>query len=343
MCNTNISELTSLISKLLIFIIPIIYIILYEISRKKKKKKHWDHALLVGFIIFILLLALRFIILLLPINCNECYLNNNCSETTTNKIENTETSEVTTESTSTSIEQVNTTENTTKTTNTSSNNYPKVDMIDGSVKHVGTTSKGYSVDTVNGVYYIDGYMMANKTYALPSDYYPTNTYKSAKGVTSVCNSCLVLTAYNAAQDMINDASKEGLNIWIQSGYRPYISQKTIYERYVASDGADKADTYSSRPGHSDHQTSLAFDLNSVSDSFGNTKEGKWVNNNCWKYGFIIRFPKNKEDETGYKYESWHLRYVGTELAETLYNNGNWLSMEGYFGITSNYDDTPIGS
>lgn len=338
MCNTNISELTSLISKILIFIIPIIYIILYEKSRKKKKNKHWNHALLVGFIIFIILLALRFIILLLPVKCNDCYLNNNCEITTTDSTTSTSTSENITSNTSTTTKTSTTTNN-----NTSSKTYPKVAMIDGNVSNIGKTSNGYSVDVVNGVYYIDGYIMANKTYALPSNYYPTSTYKSAKGVTSVCNSCLVLTVYNAAQDMINDASKEGLNIWIQSGYRPYISQKTIYERYVANDGVEKADSYSSRPGHSDHQTGFAFDLNSIDDSFGNTKEGKWVNDNCWKYGFIIRFPKNKKNETGYQYESWHLRYVGTELAEKLYNNGNWLSMEGYFGITSSYDDKPIGS
>ena len=99
-----------------------------------------------------------------------------------------------------------------------------------------------------------------------------------------------------------------------------------------------ADTYSSRPGNSEHQTGLCFDLNSIEDSFQYTSEGKWVNDNCYKYGFCIRFPKGKDAYTGYQYESWHLRYVGTELAEKLYNNGDWISLEEYFGITSEYPD-----
>lgn len=102
------------------------------------------------------------------------------------------------------------------------------------------------------------------------------------------------------------------------------------------DGKEAADTYSSRPGHSEHQTGLSFDLNTITNSFINTPECKWVNDNCYKFGYIIRFPKNKEKETGYMYEPWHLRYVGTDLAFKLYNNGDWLSLEDYFGITSTY-------
>ena len=90
------------------------------------------------------------------------------------------------------------------------------------------------------------------------------------------------------------------------------------------------------PGNSEHQTGLCFDLNSIDDSFGDTVEGRWVNDNCYKYGFCIRFPKGKDAYTGYQYESWHLRYVGKDLAEKLYNNGNWISLEEYFGITSEY-------
>ena len=129
-----------------------------------------------------------------------------------------------------------------------------------------------------------------------------------------------------------------LKIWIQSGYRSYNYQVRLYNDYVRSDGKVAADTYSSRPGYSEHQTGLSFDLNSVSDEFTNTPEGIWINNNCYKFGFIIRFPLNKENYTGYKYESWHLRYVGEELAAKLYNGGDWISLEEYFGITSKYED-----
>ena len=78
-------------------------------------------------------------------------------------------------------------------------------------------------------------------------------------------------------------------------------------------------------------------FNSVSSSFGYTDEGKWIKDNCYLYGFIIRYPEGKEKITGYMYEPWHLRYVGEELAEKLYNNGDWITMEEYFGITSVYE------
>ena len=106
---------------------------------------------------------------------------------------------------------------------------------------------------------------------------------------------------------------------------------------MARDGKQEADTYSARPGHSEHQTGLAFDLNTIDDSFANTAEGKWINDNCYRYGLILRYPKGKEEITGYQYESWHLRYVGKELAQKLYNNGNWMTLEEHFNITSKYE------
>ena len=109
-----------------------------------------------------------------------------------------------------------------------------------------------------------------------------------------------------------------------------------FESYVENDGKDAADNYSARPGHSEHQTGLAFDLNSITDDFQYTNEGIWVNENCYRYGFILRYPKNKEEITGYKYESWHLRYVGIDLATKLYNNSDWITLEEYFNLTSEY-------
>ena len=137
--------------------------------------------------------------------------------------------------------------------------------------------------------------------------------------------------------MFAAAKKEGLNIYISSGFRSYNKQKSLYNGYVSSDGKTKADTYSARPGHSEHQSGLAFDVNQINSSFDNTKEAKWLHKNCYKYGFILRYPKNKTNETGYIYESWHYRYVGVELATKLYNNGDWITMEDYFGITSSYE------
>lgn len=216
--------------------------------------------------------------------------------------------------------------------------YPPLEKISGEEKNKGTTTKGYKITEINGVTYIDDIMMVNKTYGLPSDYMPVDTVESPEGKTNTCNKCINKIAYKSFANMQADAKAVGLNIYIASGYRPYVSQEKIYNNYIKRDGKAAADTYSARPGYSEHQSSYSFDLNSINDSFAKTNEGKWVNENAYLYGFIIRFPKDKSDYTGYKYESWHLRYVGYDLAKKLYNNGNWLSLEEYFGVSSKYQD-----
>lgn len=204
----------------------------------------------------------------------------------------------------------------------------------GNTVSKGTTSKGFQIQEINGATYIDGVLIANKTYALPQDFIPTNPDQPVNADRS--STCLDKTLMSAWKIMLKDATAKGLNIYISSGYRSYNYQVNVYNRYVKSDGAAVADTYSSRPGNSEHQTGLCFDLNTIEDSFQYTNEGKWINDNCYKYGFCIRFPKGKDSATGYQYESWHLRYVGVDLATKLYNNGDWLSLEEYFGITSQY-------
>lgn len=198
------------------------------------------------------------------------------------------------------------------------------------------SSKGFSIQTINGITYVDGVLIANKTYSLPSDFIPQDPEVPVTSQRSTTS--LDRTLMSAWRTMQADASSQGLNIYIASAYRSYSYQVNLYNSYVARDGKAAADTYSSRPGNSEHQTGLCFDLNSIDDSFGDTAEGRWVNDNCYKYGFCIRFPKGKDAYTGYQYESWHLRYVGKDLAAKLYNNGNWISLEEYFGITSEYPD-----
>lgn len=184
------------------------------------------------------------------------------------------------------------------------------------------TLKGFQGEIIDGVTYIDGTLIVNKTYSLPSTY--------GNGLTKETKE-----AFNKLQSA---ALLDGFNIYITSGFRSYERQVTLYNNYVKRDGKEAADTYSARPGHSEHQSGLTFDVNEVSDKFHNTPEANWLSENCYKYGFILRFPNGKENETGYKYESWHFRYVGEELAKKLYNNGDWLTLEGYFGITSEYQD-----
>ena len=111
-------------------------------------------------------------------------------------------------------------------------------------------------------------------------------------------------------------------------------QERIYNNYVAIDGIVKADTYSARPGHSEHQTGLAIDVNSIDYTFLNTPECEWLAKNAHKFGFIIRYPKGKEAVTGYSYEPWHIRFLGVDTATAVYNSG--LCLEEYLGITSAY-------
>ena len=184
-----------------------------------------------------------------------------------------------------------------------------------------TTAKGYQGVVKNGVVYIDGYLIANKTYPLPESY--------GSGITSATQA-----AFNKMRDA---AAKDGMNLYISSGFRSYSTQKRIYNNYVARDGVKEADTYSARPGYSEHQSGLALDLNTIGNAFNGTPQAIWLEKNCYKYGFILRYPKGKMNETGYVYESWHFRYVGEELAKKLYNNGNWITMEDYFGFTSEYN------
>lgn len=196
------------------------------------------------------------------------------------------------------------------------------------------TSKGFKIEVKDGVTYIDGFMVANKTYPLPETFEPLNPYNPV--TKSACIDCIDKDTFEAFMKIREDAKNLGLKLWIQSGYRSFTYQDGLYKSYIKRSGKEAADTYSARPGHSEHQTGLAFDLNTISDSFANTEEGKWVNANCYKYGFIIRYPKGKDNETGYKYEPWHLRYVGIDLATKLYNAGDWITLEDYFGITSEY-------
>ena len=183
------------------------------------------------------------------------------------------------------------------------------------------TAKGYAIQVVDGVTYIGGVMIANKSYSLPESYAPGDLLPEVKEAFAV---------------MQKAAAAQGLNIYISSGYRSYSRQQTLYNNYVKSDGKALADTYSSRPGYSEHQTGLCFDLNTIDDSFGNTKESAWLEQHAQEYGFIIRFPKGKDAQTGYRYEPWHLRYLGIDMATKVYNSG--LSLEEYLGITSEYAD-----
>ena len=133
--------------------------------------------------------------------------------------------------------------------------------------------------------------------------------------------------------LMKAAWKDNVKLYAQSGYRSYDRQAELYNYYKRTYGEKYASRISAKPGTSEHQTGLAMDVTSPSvgydlvEKFANTKEGKWVAKNAHKYGFIIRYPKGKENETGYAYEPWHLRYVGKDAAKEIYSKN--ITFEKY--------------
>ena len=180
-------------------------------------------------------------------------------------------------------------------------------------------NQNFSVKAPEGVTYINGILIVNKTYSLPSTYNPNGLLPC------------VQTAFN---QMVNAAKGDGLSLWVASGFRSYSYQQSLYNRYVQQYGQTKADTFSARAGHSEHQTGMAIDVNNASDSFAGTKEAKWLAENCWKYGFIIRYPQEKQNITGFQYEPWHVRWLGKKWASIIYHSG--LTLEEYLNIDSVY-------
>ena len=299
-----------------------ILVVLVAISKKIKKKRiNILNKFLIAVMIFLIFYMLKVGGIILIDN----YDKKSEEITTTLKMKEEITSDIkTTSSNSTSTSTTIKKKSTTKKTSTKE-------------KDITTSTTTIKTTEVKDAKYVDGILIVNKTYPLPKDFVPKNTYKSADGL-NYCSNCIDMDAYEQYKLMKADATSLGLNIWIQSGYRSYDLQESLYNKYVNRDGKEAADTYSARPGHSEHQSGLAFDLNTITDAFQYTDEGKWVNENCYKYGFILRYPKGKENITGYKYESWHLRYVGIELSSKLYNNGDWITLEEHFNLSSKYSN-----
>ncbi|PHE64450.1 peptidase M15 [Bacillus toyonensis] len=181
-------------------------------------------------------------------------------------------------------------------------------------------------------------VLVNKENGLPNQYEPSdlvvpNVSFGFEGV--VEKSYMRKEASNALEQLFKLANKEGIYLNAISGYRSESRQTKLYKSNVRKDGKTHTDQFSAKPGFSEHQTGLVMDVSSKSfdnqleQSFEHTKEGKWLANNAHKTGFIIRYPKGKEDITGYEYEPWHIRYVGN-IAEDIYNRG--ITLEEYISI-----------
>lgn len=141
-------------------------------------------------------------------------------------------------------------------------------------------------------------------------------------------------AAEALEELFADAAREGVKLVGISGYRSYATQRAIFARQVRTRGEREAARVSAYPGQSEHQTGLAIDVSSASVNyalnarFGRSREGRWLADNAHRFGFIIRYPEGREEETGFIYEPWHIRYVGAELAAEIRARG--VTLEEFF-------------
>lgn len=135
-------------------------------------------------------------------------------------------------------------------------------------------------------------------------------------------------AAKAIENLVEQARNEGINFLGTSAYRSYQSQEKVYKSRIKSQGIKKANEYVAKPGESEHQTGLCIDVTNEDRWFvESTKEAMWLADNAHKFGFILRYPKGKEDVTGKSYEPWHIRYVGEKVAKEIYEQG--LTLEEY--------------
>ncbi|MDF9840045.1 MULTISPECIES: D-alanyl-D-alanine carboxypeptidase family protein [unclassified Paenibacillus] len=187
-------------------------------------------------------------------------------------------------------------------------------------------------------------VMVNKQYKLPDGYKPADlVYPDVPFLFSekIEKRMMRKTAAAALEQMFAGAKSDGVYLAGVSAYRSEKTQTTLFNNYVKRDGEEKARTYSAVPGHSEHQTGLAIDVSgsdgkcAAESCFGGTKEANWLADHAAEYGFIIRYPEGKQAITGYKYEPWHIRYVGKDIAEDIAARG--ITLEEY------YDAIPVSN
>lgn len=180
-------------------------------------------------------------------------------------------------------------------------------------------------------------VLVDKQYKLPDGYEPTDlVYPDVRFTFNdkIDKRKMRKEAAGALEDLFAGAEKDGIYLAGVSAYRSQATQKTLFNRYVEKDGMEKALTYSAFPGTSEHQTGLSIDVSgsdgkcAAEDCFGGTPEAEWLADHAPEYGFIIRYPEGKDAITGYKYEPWHIRYVGKELSQELEEKG--LTLEEYY-------------
>ncbi len=182
--------------------------------------------------------------------------------------------------------------------------------------------KKYYTDVTKLTNLEDLQIIVNKYHVLPNNYVPSDLEAISPKYNKGYNNKMRHVARIAFEEMCEAALKDNIIIYSGSAYRSYNYQLNLYNRYVNQQGFAKAETFSARAGYSEHQTGLATDIMNKNQEYidANTKEYTWLVNNSYKYGFNLRYPKDKENVTGYMYEEWHFRYLGKDIATYLYEN-----------------------
>lgn len=206
--------------------------------------------------------------------------------------------------------------------------YPLIDVI----ALVNTNAyKGWYKDTRKTDISKGILMLTNKIYSLDSSYNSDDMIIVSKMYSYGDNQILTKEAYEAFIKMFKSAKEQNLTLIINSSFRSYEDQEEIYEYYKSIKGEEYADSIAAKAGFSEHQTGLAIDIQTYGSSaktFEEFDEFKWLQDNAYKYGFILRYPKDKEYITGYDYESWHYRYVGLDAAQYIHDNN--ITFDEYY-------------
>ncbi|MGK0465081.1 M15 family metallopeptidase [Clostridium sp.] len=214
------------------------------------------------------------------------------------------------------------------------NNTPKTNTLKTNIQKIGNVNKVEDV-TVLG----SSIVLVNRENVLAKDNYIRefkipNVEFIANGDPNVRK--MEKDSAEALERLFNAAKNDNIILLGVSGYRNYSYQEKLYNDKVNRSGKEEADKYVAQPGESEHQTGLAMDVLSneyttLDEGFKDTKAYKWIVENCYKYGYIIRYPEGKERITGYDYEPWHIRYVGNDAASQIACNG--ITLEEYLNIS----------
>ncbi len=190
----------------------------------------------------------------------------------------------------------------------------------------------YSIDSADSIW-----VVANKTRRLsPKKFVPSDLV--TMDVPHTYDPTLRREAAKSYRTMLRAATRDGKSLVVQSAYRSYATQVSVYNGWVNQLGRHGADLQSARPGYSEHQIGLSVDIAAASRActiqacFSDTPEGKWLTKHAWEYGWVLRYPKGKTNITGYKYEPWHWRYVGIPLAEQIHLIGAKETLEEFWEL-----------